>query len=102
MNRNMLLNWMGRPSLYLPTCMAIWGVFSILTGNVNGTYVFNASSADDKNDMSHEEGHFDSCPVKESDNAVDSDLHIKDISAERCYHFLQSQSKGRTDIIMLR
>ncbi|VDC02652.1 unnamed protein product [Peniophora sp. CBMAI 1063] len=29
---NMLLNWMGRPSLYLPTCMAIWGVLSVLTG----------------------------------------------------------------------
>ncbi|KZV66456.1 MFS general substrate transporter [Peniophora sp. CONT] len=29
---NMLLNWMGRPSLYLPICMAIWGVLSVLTG----------------------------------------------------------------------
>ena len=30
--RNMLLNFMGKPSLYLPICMMIWGVMSILTG----------------------------------------------------------------------
>jgi len=30
--RNMFLNWMGRPSLYLPTCMIIWGMISCLTG----------------------------------------------------------------------
>ncbi|EGN94397.1 hypothetical protein SERLA73DRAFT_77799 [Serpula lacrymans var. lacrymans S7.3] len=29
---NMFLNWMGRPSIYLPACMSIWGVISILTG----------------------------------------------------------------------
>ncbi|OCH90936.1 MFS general substrate transporter [Obba rivulosa] len=29
---NMLLNRIGRPSLYLPCCMIIWGTISILTG----------------------------------------------------------------------
>ncbi|KAH7920846.1 MFS general substrate transporter [Leucogyrophana mollusca] len=29
---NMFLNWLGRPSLYLPGCMIIWGMISILTG----------------------------------------------------------------------
>ncbi|KAF8639444.1 hypothetical protein AX16_010299 [Volvariella volvacea WC 439] len=29
---NMFLNWMGRPSLYLPVCMMIWGAISCLTG----------------------------------------------------------------------
>ncbi|KAH7916081.1 MFS general substrate transporter [Hygrophoropsis aurantiaca] len=29
---NMFLNYIGKPSLYLPTCMAIWGVISVLTG----------------------------------------------------------------------
>ncbi|KAI0921672.1 hypothetical protein AcW1_004425 [Taiwanofungus camphoratus] len=29
---NMILNYMGKPSLHLPICMIIWGVISILTG----------------------------------------------------------------------
>ncbi|KAJ7283701.1 MFS general substrate transporter [Mycena rebaudengoi] len=29
---NMFLNWIGRPSRYLPACMVIWGIISILTG----------------------------------------------------------------------
>jgi len=29
---NMLLNRIGRPSLYLPCCMIVWGTISILTG----------------------------------------------------------------------
>ncbi|PPQ95009.1 hypothetical protein CVT25_000246 [Psilocybe cyanescens] len=29
---NMFLNWIGKPSLYLPTCIAIWGAISSLTG----------------------------------------------------------------------
>ncbi|KAF9006428.1 MFS general substrate transporter [Cyathus striatus] len=29
---NMFLNWIGRPSLYLPACMIIWGTISCLTG----------------------------------------------------------------------
>ncbi|GAW09451.1 MFS general substrate transporter [Lentinula edodes] len=29
---NMALNYIGRPSLYLPGCMAIWGIMSCLTG----------------------------------------------------------------------
>ncbi|TEB30217.1 sugar transporter [Coprinellus micaceus] len=29
---NMFLNWIGKPSLYLPACMIVWGVISILTG----------------------------------------------------------------------
>ncbi|KAL5514207.1 hypothetical protein ACEPAG_2295 [Sanghuangporus baumii] len=32
---NMFLNHTGRPSLYLPTCVAIWGVVTILTGVVS-------------------------------------------------------------------
>ncbi|KAG5646602.1 hypothetical protein DXG03_002906 [Asterophora parasitica] len=28
---NMFLNWIGRPSLYLPACMVVWGVISVLT-----------------------------------------------------------------------
>ncbi|EAU84746.2 sugar transporter [Coprinopsis cinerea okayama7 len=29
---NMFLNWIGKPSLYLPFCMALWGAISCLTG----------------------------------------------------------------------
>ncbi|KZT13068.1 MFS general substrate transporter [Laetiporus sulphureus 93-53] len=29
---NMLLNYIGRPSVYLPCCMIIWGMISCLTG----------------------------------------------------------------------
>ncbi|KAJ8474746.1 hypothetical protein ONZ45_g15847 [Pleurotus djamor] len=29
---NMFLNWIGKPSLYLPACMIIWGMISVLTG----------------------------------------------------------------------
>ncbi|ESK97617.1 sugar transporter [Moniliophthora roreri MCA 2997] len=29
---NMYLNWIGKPSIYLPACMLIWGMISILTG----------------------------------------------------------------------
>ncbi|KNZ79845.1 hypothetical protein J132_08503 [Termitomyces sp. J132] len=29
---NMFLNWIGRPSLYLPACMIVWGTISVLTG----------------------------------------------------------------------
>jgi hypothetical protein len=28
---NMLLNKLGKPSLYLPTCMVVWGIVSGLT-----------------------------------------------------------------------
>jgi hypothetical protein len=28
----MLLNYIGRPSLYLPACMIVWGFISIMTG----------------------------------------------------------------------
>ncbi|KAG2101764.1 major facilitator superfamily domain-containing protein [Suillus cothurnatus] len=36
---NMFLNYIGKPSLYLPACMVIWGIISALTGitaNVTG------------------------------------------------------------------
>lgn len=29
---NMLLLYMGKPSIYLPACMVIWGIISIITG----------------------------------------------------------------------
>ncbi|KAF8915937.1 MFS general substrate transporter [Mucidula mucida] len=29
---NMFLNWVGKPSLYLPACMIVWGTISCLTG----------------------------------------------------------------------
>ncbi|KDR83789.1 hypothetical protein GALMADRAFT_55324 [Galerina marginata CBS 339.88] len=29
---NMFLNWIGKPSLYLPACMIVWGAISCLTG----------------------------------------------------------------------
>jgi len=29
---NMFLNWIGKPSIYLPFCMIIWGMISCLTG----------------------------------------------------------------------
>lgn len=32
MRSNMLLNYIGKPSLYLPGCMIVWGVISCLTG----------------------------------------------------------------------
>ncbi|KAI5475865.1 hypothetical protein MNV49_000747 [Pseudohyphozyma bogoriensis] len=32
---NMIMVYFGRPSLYLPFCMAIWGMISILTGITN-------------------------------------------------------------------
>jgi MFS family permease len=28
----MFLNYIGKPSLYLPACMVIWGVITVLTG----------------------------------------------------------------------
>ncbi|KAH9948350.1 MFS general substrate transporter [Amylocystis lapponica] len=33
---NMLLNYMGKPSIHLPICMIIWGVISCLTGDFVG------------------------------------------------------------------
>ncbi|EJD01118.1 MFS general substrate transporter [Fomitiporia mediterranea MF3/22] len=33
---NMFLNHIGRPSLYLPVCMMIWGMISVLTGITTG------------------------------------------------------------------
>ncbi|KAI0796843.1 MFS general substrate transporter [Abortiporus biennis] len=32
---NMFLNYIGKPSLYLPICIIIWGMISILTGITN-------------------------------------------------------------------
>ncbi|KAH9900037.1 MFS general substrate transporter [Cubamyces lactineus] len=32
---NMFLNYIGKPSLYLPACMMVWGTLSILTGITN-------------------------------------------------------------------
>ncbi|KAG0697636.1 major facilitator superfamily domain-containing protein [Suillus ampliporus] len=29
---NMLLHWLERPSIFIPSCMAVWGVISVLTG----------------------------------------------------------------------
>ncbi|KAG7097009.1 hypothetical protein E1B28_004403 [Marasmius oreades] len=29
---NMFLNWIAKPSIYLPGCMIIWGMISVLTG----------------------------------------------------------------------
>ncbi|QRV72254.1 major facilitator superfamily transporter [Ceratobasidium sp. AG-Ba] len=29
---NMFLNYIGKPSLYLPVCMLVWGMISVLTG----------------------------------------------------------------------
>ncbi len=34
LSRNMLLNYIGKPSLYLPACMMVWGTISILTGKL--------------------------------------------------------------------
>ena len=31
---NMFLNHVGRPSIYLPICMIIWGGISVLTGQI--------------------------------------------------------------------
>ncbi|THV08609.1 MFS general substrate transporter [Dendrothele bispora CBS 962.96] len=33
---NMFLNWIGKPSVYLPCCMMIWGMISCLTGGFVG------------------------------------------------------------------
>ncbi|KAH7915561.1 major facilitator superfamily domain-containing protein [Hygrophoropsis aurantiaca] len=33
---NMFMNYVGRPSIYLPACMIVWGVISILTGDFVG------------------------------------------------------------------
>ena len=32
LGRNMLLNHIGKSSIYLPACMIVWGTISILTG----------------------------------------------------------------------
>ncbi|KAL4241993.1 MFS transporter superfamily protein [Abortiporus biennis] len=32
---NMFLNYIGKPSIYLPCCMIVWGVISLLTGVTN-------------------------------------------------------------------
>ncbi|KAG0693092.1 major facilitator superfamily domain-containing protein [Suillus ampliporus] len=29
---NMFLHWLGRPSIFIPSCMAVWGAISVLTG----------------------------------------------------------------------
>ncbi|KAL0576310.1 hypothetical protein V5O48_005686 [Marasmius crinis-equi] len=29
---NLFLNWIGKPSIYLPTCMLVWGLISVLIG----------------------------------------------------------------------
>ncbi|KAN0097393.1 Major facilitator superfamily domain containing protein [Tylopilus felleus] len=34
---NMFLNHTGRPSIYLPGCMVVWGIISVLTGNSTTT-----------------------------------------------------------------
>jgi MFS family permease len=31
-DRNMFLNHIGKPSIYLPVCMVLWGLISVLTG----------------------------------------------------------------------
>ena len=31
-SRNMFLNYIGKPSIYLPACMILWGLLSCLTG----------------------------------------------------------------------
>jgi hypothetical protein len=31
---NVFLNRIGKPSIYLPGCMVIWGLISVLTGDV--------------------------------------------------------------------
>ncbi|KAI1786687.1 MFS general substrate transporter [Ganoderma leucocontextum] len=36
---NMLLNYIGKPSLYLPAAMIIWGTISILTGELSTNFV---------------------------------------------------------------
>lgn len=36
----MFLNHIGKPSLYLPVCMVVWGLLSILTGKLEpGTVI---------------------------------------------------------------
>ncbi|KAL1762690.1 major facilitator superfamily domain-containing protein [Schizophyllum commune] len=35
---NMFLNWIGKPSLYLPACMILWGMISTLTGTEIAIY----------------------------------------------------------------
>lgn len=31
----MFLNYIGKPSIYLPCCMIVWGMISTLTGITN-------------------------------------------------------------------
>ena len=33
-HRNMFLNHFGKPSMYLPWCMIIWGILSVCTGAI--------------------------------------------------------------------
>ncbi|KAG2338781.1 MFS general substrate transporter [Suillus weaverae] len=33
---NMFLYWLGRPSIFLPSCMLVWGAISVLTGFFTG------------------------------------------------------------------
>ncbi|KAJ6520948.1 MFS general substrate transporter [Mycena capillaripes] len=40
---NMFLNWMGRPSLYLPGAMIIWGIISCLTAFFPSVYFIFSS-----------------------------------------------------------
>ncbi|KAJ3741183.1 major facilitator superfamily domain-containing protein [Lentinula detonsa] len=35
---NMTLNYIGKPSLYLPGCMALWGIISCLTGTATSYF----------------------------------------------------------------
>ena len=38
--RIMLLNHVGKPSLYLPFCMIMWGLISLLTGENDTDFYF--------------------------------------------------------------
>ncbi|KAH7914086.1 major facilitator superfamily domain-containing protein [Hygrophoropsis aurantiaca] len=42
---NLFLNWLGRPSIYLPSCMIVWGVLSILTAHFRLTAITSFTGA---------------------------------------------------------
>lgn len=44
-HRNMLLNYLGKPSLQLPIAMMVWGMISCLTGGYPATMLISCRDA---------------------------------------------------------
>jgi hypothetical protein len=48
-HRNIFLNYNGKPSIYLPCCMIVWGLVSALTGNLRMSQPIHILSSTSRN-----------------------------------------------------